>query len=299
MVIVRRIVMCKKSIRTVICLVLVSTILGITSIVYAADNINTETTQSYSIYIDTTNSPCDYSKLCCHIKGKDGEMCTFGSKKECCEYVGNNIWKYDPFDISYGNDYLIYFYDYNTYKTTNELLLDSTCLGDTVYFNGTMTEYQSPKILWKNHDNSKYASILKITSSGEVIGNYCLNYQNPYNMFISFLKYDYTTAIANSDKNEQEFINNIGYKLGLSGVEVERAIIYSGKNIKWYREYYIEPTTPLPSESIIPTSTETQSNRILGDIDGDGEVTIVDSTCIQRHLAQVAVYVEGIGEPIK
>lgn len=295
-----------KKIIQIVCVLLLFTVFYIPNLVNAADDdllVTGDNPQSYSIYIDTTNSPCDYSKLCCHIRGEYGEMCAFGSKKECCEYVGNNIWKYDPFDISYGDDYLICFYEYNTYKTTNELLFDKTCVGDTVYFDGTMTQdyeyYQRPRIFWKNHDNSKYASILKITSSGDVVGNYCLNYQDPYYMFIDFLKENYITAISKSNKSEQEFINDIGYKLGLSGIEVERAIIYSGRNIKWYRESYIEPTVPLPSESIISTPTETQSNRILGDIDGDGEVTIVDSTCIQRHLAQVAVYVEGIGEPIK
>lgn len=49
------------------------------------------------------------------------------------------------------------------------------------------------------------------------------------------------------------------------------------------------------SETITPTEPK---QCILGDIDGDGEVSIIDATCIQRHLAGIAVYAEGIGEPI-
>ena len=29
---------------------------------------------------------------------------------------------------------------------------------------------------------------------------------------------------------------------------------------------------------------------ILGDVDGDGVVTIIDATCIQRHLAEIPIY---------
>lgn len=297
--------MYKKIIKTVICLVLVSTILGITSIVYAADNINTETTQEVTIYFDSTNSGWNnFTYMYCMIFGQHGNLAEYGSRKARCTNEGNGIWKYtynNYYDLT-NDDYEIYFCTDN-WQWSTTILFDKSCIGDTVYCDGTTTqidEYTSrTTILWRNHDNSKYASILTIKPTGEVVGNYCLNYQDPYYMFIDFLKENYITAISKSNKSEQEFINDIGYKLGLSGIEVERAIIYSSRNIKWYRESYIEPTVPLPSESIISTPTETQSNRILGDIDGNGEVTIVDSTCIQRHLAQLPVYVDGIGEPIK
>ena len=36
-----------------------------------------------------------------------------------------------------------------------------------------------------------------------------------------------------------------------------------------------------------------------GDIDGDGKVSIVDTTVIQRYLAGLETTVEGIGEPIE
>lgn len=298
-----------KKVIQIVSVMLLFAIFNIPNLVTAADDeksVNGNNPQDFIIYINTTNSPYDYSTLCCHIYGKDGEILSYGSKKERCTYVGDNIWKYENNDINYildENDYLLFFYDNDTYrKDTNEILFDRTCLGDTVYFNGTMTEnheyYQRPQIFWENHNNSKYASILRITSSGEVIGNYCLNYQNPYDMFVGFLKGSYSTAIANSDKDEQTFINEMGYKLGLSGIEVERAIIYSGKNIKWYREYYIEPSQLTEATQPIVTPTESKQ-YILGDVDGDGDVSIIDATCIQRYLCQLPVYAEGIGEPIK
>ena len=31
-------------------------------------------------------------------------------------------------------------------------------------------------------------------------------------------------------------------------------------------------------------------NCVLGDVDGDGSVTIIDATCIQRHLASIPTF---------
>ena len=39
-------------------------------------------------------------------------------------------------------------------------------------------------------------------------------------------------------------------------------------------------------------------NELAADVDGDEEVTILDATLIQRHLAGIPIPVPGIGEPI-
>lgn len=277
-------------------------LINVTGIVQAADStddIEIDTSNEIVVFFDSTNSGwSNFNYMYCMIYNNNGNITEYGSKKSRCTDEGNGIWKFTSDDYYLeDNDYLIYFCTDN-WQNSSSILFDKSCFGDTAYCDGTtsLNDYsrQLTNIFWKNHDNSKYASLLTIKSNGEVTGNYCLNYTTPYDMFIGFLKSSYSTAITNSDKDEQTFINEIGYKLGLSGVEVERAIIYSGKNIKWYREYYIEPTAPTE-----PTQPTESQPKILGDVDGDGEVSIIDATCIQRYLCQLPVYAEGIGEPIK
>ena len=68
---------------------------------------------------------------------------------------------------------------------------------------------------------------------------------------------------------------------------------YSGSVTKKFSISVIvptEPTTPTeppttPTEQ--PTTPTEPKTIILGDVDGDGEVTIIDATCIQRHLASI------------
>ncbi|MBQ3331705.1 MAG: hypothetical protein IJG87_11085 [Ruminococcus sp.] len=49
------------------------------------------------------------------------------------------------------------------------------------------------------------------------------------------------------------------------------------------------PTQP-PTEPVAPTEPPTEpAERILGDVDGDGDVTILDVTYIQRHLAGIFI----------
>ena len=56
-----------------------------------------------------------------------------------------------------------------------------------------------------------------------------------------------------------------------------------------------EPTTQGPT---VAPSTEPTSKTILGDIDGDGKVTITDATLIQKYLAEYELPYP-IGEPIE
>ena len=49
-----------------------------------------------------------------------------------------------------------------------------------------------------------------------------------------------------------------------------------------------EPTqTPTQEPTQTPTQESSNSPTLLGDVDGDGTVTIIDATCIQRHLASI------------
>nr|WP_316613610.1 leucine-rich repeat protein [uncultured Ruminococcus sp.] len=59
-----------------------------------------------------------------------------------------------------------------------------------------------------------------------------------------------------------------------------------------------QPTEP-PTEPPTQAPTEPEIKQIKGDIDGDGKVSILDTTVIQRYLAGLETTVEGIGEPIE
>ena len=52
------------------------------------------------------------------------------------------------------------------------------------------------------------------------------------------------------------------------------------------------PTGPSTEEppTVEPTNPNEGEVLVLGDTDGDGEVTIIDATCIQRHLAELPTF---------
>lgn len=52
-----------------------------------------------------------------------------------------------------------------------------------------------------------------------------------------------------------------------------------------------EPTlAPTEPPTVVPTDPTEGEGLVLGDTDGDGEVTIIDATCIQRHLAELPTF---------
>ena len=71
---------------------------------------------------------------------------------------------------------------------------------------------------------------------------------------------------------------------------------YSGSVTKEFSISVIVPTEPTtPTEPTNPTEPKT---IILCDVDSDGEVTIIDATCIQRKLANIptAKFVEAASD---
>ena len=64
------------------------------------------------------------------------------------------------------------------------------------------------------------------------------------------------------------------------------------------------PTQQLPSETLAPTEVVTETQQpteeatqpqfILGDIDGDGDVSIMDATAIQLHVASIILIEEDV-----
>lgn len=59
-----------------------------------------------------------------------------------------------------------------------------------------------------------------------------------------------------------------------------------------------EPSTQAHSEPTTQAPTEPEVQAIIGDVDGDGKVTISDATAIQKYLAEMDIPYP-IGEPVK
>lgn len=93
-----------------------------------------------------------------------------------------------------------------------------------------------------------------------------------------------TTAIICGYKNSTAYTYARSYMRSFEDIE-------TGTRYGWIDGSFIEipteidptdPTDPISSEPLLP-------QLVLGDVDGDGEVSIIDATCIQRHLAELAV----------
>ena len=99
----------------------------------------------------------------------------------------------------------------------------------------------------------------------------------------------YYIYVQNSDTQNIPYSNNIG----------KNCFIHLGlSNGKWrvyvtavYSEDLMKSTSVdfTIGDNVIPTVPPTEPTIIkLGDVDGDGEVTIIDATCVQRKLASIA-----------
>lgn len=63
---------------------------------------------------------------------------------------------------------------------------------------------------------------------------------------------------------------------------------FHGKDSQTFSIYTIIDVNEYLNSHTDPTSVPTETTEFLGDVDGDGEVTIIDATCIQRKLANIA-----------
>jgi hypothetical protein len=80
-----------------------------------------------------------------------------------------------------------------------------------------------------------------------------------------------------SGNSDQRIIDYWAYKLSISSEQVKQAIKNSGEKVEWEQEL-------------------STADKLIGDADLDGEVTILDATEIQLHLASL---VEFTNEQLK
>ena len=202
------------------------------------------------------------------------ELISWGSRKLDGTYVGNGIWSYDPSNMNLvtGIQYAIIFVNKWSRAQTYELLLDTSCLGDTAYCTGRSVEnpvdcyktYKEAK--WKNH--SDLGPRLQITSIGNVIGETCPRHTTPYAIFVQFLKHTLDNARQYLGKSDQQLLDDIARRLNLSSEDVNKAIAEAGVRVDWTPPYVPPTEPPTDSYGYIPGEY-----YLTGSINGDNSGT--------------------------
>lgn len=177
------------------------------------------------------------------------QIITWGSNKGNMDDAGNDIWTFD-FDkkgitLESGKQYGCNFTgDWGV--QTCDLIIDSSCMGDTAYLTGDQVENnvdsnkKSYYVKWKNADASKYAPPLCITSIGNVIGEALWAGTTRYDLLLNFIKSDDKDGLANAlkynGKTVQQTLDDTAKALGLGQDDIEKAIKESGKTLDWKKE---------------------------------------------------------------
>ncbi|MBQ3330945.1 MAG: leucine-rich repeat protein [Ruminococcus sp.] len=199
------------------------------------------------------------------------ELAPWGSKKYLGGVnIGNGIWAFDAkgLGVTEGHTYAVIFNNYDTIAQTHDLLLDTSCFGDTAYANpdtNIETVYDSNKrsmeARWRNNS---LGPMLMITSTGNVVGETIPANTTAYQMFVNFLAssgyQSLRNALSYNGKDVQTAIDDTASALGLSRVDVSRAITEAkdvgdkwGDRYDWSYEWrYERSTLPLPAPVDIP-----------------------------------------------
>ena len=178
------------------------------------------------------------------------ELIEWGSEELNGAKDSDNIWYYDPaahgMRLDENEQYCVIFVDAASGNQTYDLVFETSCLGDTA----TVTDkrIENPKdddksaaeTVWKS---GEFGSALKITSIGNVVGTYCPANNSPYNMYVEFLKNDLQTARDHSGKTDQEILDNTALAIGLTDIDVEKAIAEAGVDADWIKGSSDAPRT--------------------------------------------------------
>ena len=245
------------------------------------------------------------------------QLIAWGSKKLNGTNVGNNIWAYNTSDymtLEANKQYCIIFSDNGSTAYTYDLMMDSNCFGDIGYATGKSTSgaYDSGSsgqdARWTN---SSLGPRLQISEFGEVIGKTCPAYTSPYQLLVDFLSDDLYMARQYSGKDDQTLIDDIKKGLGLSHADVISAIDEAGVTVDWNPQIgaailgdadgdgdvtSIDATIIQRYDALIPTDID-EATLMNGDVDSNGELEIIDATYLQRYLAMMDV-TYPIGETI-
>lgn len=200
----------------------------------------------------------------CHVFGSDGSwLYDWQTADELMANEGGNLWSYEipagPYDLV--------IFSINTGAQTYELVLTDENIGDTA-ITDTSVMIENPidenktaaKTRWKSGINGPH---LAMTSSGEVVGEVLCPTESGANIVATFIEWclpvspDFVTA---------EMLSNAMRKLNTTPAEVVE-ILES------------DPYFDMLDEA---KALLGYSEGVLGDVTGDGEVTLIDAINIQK-----------------
>ena len=200
----------------------------------------------------------------CHVFGSDGSwLYDWQTADELMTNEGGNLWSYEipagPYDLV--------IFSIDTGAQTYELVLTDENIGDTA-ITDTSVMIENPidenktaaKTRWKSGINGPH---LAMTSSGEVVGEVLCPTESGANIVATFIEWylpvspDFVTA---------EMLSNAMKKLNTTPAEVVE-ILES------------DPYFDMLDEA---KALLGYSEGVLGDVTGDGEVTLIDAINIQK-----------------
>ena len=205
----------------------------------------------------------------CHVFGSDGSwLYDWQTADELMTNEGGNLWSYEipagPYDLV--------IFSINTGAQTYELVLTDENIGDTA-ITDTSVMIENPidenknaaKTRWKSGINGPH---LAMTSSGEVVGEVLCPTESGANIVATFIEWylpvspDFVTA---------EMLSNAMRKLNTTHAEVVE-ILES------------DPYFDMLDEA---KALLGYSEGVLGDVTGDGEVTLIDAINIQKAALEM------------
>lgn len=163
----------------------------------------------------------------------------WGSKKLNGTDEGGDIWSYDASALESGKQYCIIFADKTSGDQTYDLMMDTSCFGDTGKATGK--DIENPVDSNKTAKEAKWASSslgprLQVTSIGNVVGETCPSFTSKYDMLVKFLKETLDNARKYSGKDDQTLLDDTAKALGIGKSDVEKAITEAGVTTEWSKD---------------------------------------------------------------
>ena len=246
--------MIKKIMSLVLALVIIASMGVLAFTASAADQ---------KIYFEVPSTWNNFSKIFCHIWVYNGDpLANWQSKKEVCKLEADGRYSYDISKvggISAGETYCVIF-SADTGVQTYDTFMGTSCLGDTVYCDGTL--YENPMdssktalgAFWKNQSRSAYGPVMCVTSIGNLVGTCLAPGETAEGLFNTFLTDNLENARTYSGKQDQQIIDDMANSLGLSQKKVDELIKASGVTVDWKMEESKAPEVDKPLNPNTPAT---------------------------------------------
>ena len=246
--------MIKKIMSLVLALVIIASMGVLAFTASAADQ---------KIYFEVPSTWNNFSKIFCHIWVYNGDpLANWQSKKEVCKLEADGRYSYDISKVgglSAGETYCVIF-SADTGVQTYDTFMGTSCLGDTVYCDGTL--YENPMdssktalgAFWKNQSRCAYGPVMCVTSIGNLVGTCLAPGETAEGLFNTFLTDNLENARTYSGKQDQQIIDDMANSLGLSQKKVDELIKASGVTVDWKMEESKAPEVDKPLNPNTPAT---------------------------------------------